>query len=346
MPPIFNPFLGQFPRPAPPAGSQASPAGQQRPGIGSRLRRTFFGSPEAAAASASGIAGIIESILANRAAGQVAESDREMLRARLLSGIIGDESGENFQRDQAYMQSFNMDPAGQQIDLARAAALNRLAQTGAARLDPSTGQLINTTSFGADIEPFLGQQGLASGAERFFGAQGRLQPMAPPADLTSMGFGDAGAAGTDRLGIQQAEARRQLEDLRSQRRQAVLQQLTDSIGGQQIPKGYEIDKKTGKLKKKGGLWKKLGKIASIAAPIIAAPFTGGATLALIGAGAGAAGGALSGGGLRGALLGGALGAIPTGGVVGQAAGQGVKAGLKQAVKDPNLYKNLLLGGLR
>lgn len=59
-----------------------------------------------------------------------------------------------------------------------------------------------------------------------------------------------------------------------------------------------------------GFWKKLGKIASIAAPIAAAPFTGGATLALIGAGSGAASGALNGGGLKGALLGAGMGAIP------------------------------------
>jgi hypothetical protein len=90
-----------------------------------------------------------------------------------------------------------------------------------------------------------------------------------------------------------------------------------------------------------GFWSKLGKFASIAAPIVAAPFTGGATLALIGAGAGAAGGALSGGGLKGALLGGALGAIPGVGTAGkgaqaglQAAGKaGVGAGLKAAAKS-------------
>lgn len=66
-------------------------------------------------------------------------------------------------------------------------------------------------------------------------------------------------------------------------------------------------------------WKTLGKIAAIAAPIAAAPFTGGASLALIGAGAGAAGGALSGGGVKGALLGAGLGAIPGIGGAGSAA---------------------------
>jgi hypothetical protein len=77
-----------------------------------------------------------------------------------------------------------------------------------------------------------------------------------------------------------------------------------------------------KKKEGGGFWKKLGKVAAFAAPIVAAPFTGGASLALIGAGAGAAGGLLNGGGLKGALLGGALGAIPGVGGAGKVAGAG------------------------
>jgi len=64
----------------------------------------------------------------------------------------------------------------------------------------------------------------------------------------------------------------------------------------------------------GGFWKKLGKIASVAAPIVAAPFTGGASLALIGAGAGAANAALSGGGVKGALMGAGMGALGSGGM--------------------------------
>lgn len=47
-----------------------------------------------------------------------------------------------------------------------------------------------------------------------------------------------------------------------------------------------------------GFWRKLAKIAAIAAPIVAAPFTGGMSLALIGAGSGAANAALSGGGWK------------------------------------------------
>ncbi len=81
------------------------------------------------------------------------------------------------------------------------------------------------------------------------------------------------------------------------------------------------------------LLKKLGKIVSVAAPIIAAPFTGGTSLALIGAGAGALGGLASGGGLKGALLGAGMGAIPVPGAAGSAkalnltTGEAIKRGL-------------------
>jgi hypothetical protein len=89
-----------------------------------------------------------------------------------------------------------------------------------------------------------------------------------------------------------------------------------------------------------GFWKTLGKIGSFAAPIVAAPFTGGASLALIGAGAGAAGSALSGGGLKGALMGAGLGAIPglggmgkaAGAATGQATGGGMLGALSKAGK--------------
>lgn len=68
-----------------------------------------------------------------------------------------------------------------------------------------------------------------------------------------------------------------------------------------------------------GFWSKLGKIGAIAAPIVAAPFTGGLSLALIGAGAGAAGGALSGGGWKSTLLGAGIGGA-TGGLAGMGGG--------------------------
>lgn len=85
-------------------------------------------------------------------------------------------------------------------------------------------------------------------------------------------------------------------------------------------------------KKKGGFWRNLGKVAAIAAPIVAAPFTGGASLALIGAGAGAAGAALNGGGVKGALMGAGMGAL-TSGIGGGAAGAGAKRVAGESVKS-------------
>ena len=110
-------------------------------------------------------------------------------------------------------------------------------------------------------------------------------------------------------------------------------------------------------KKKGSpWWKKVLKVAAAAAPIVAAPFTGGTSLALIGAGAGALGGALD-GGKKGALTGGLLGGLTAGlgggaaktpgvifetGAVGgaaanaakRAAGESVKSALQRAIVNP------------
>ena len=110
-------------------------------------------------------------------------------------------------------------------------------------------------------------------------------------------------------------------------------------------------------KKKGSpWWKKVLKVAAAAAPIVAAPFTGGTSLALIGAGAGALGGALD-GGKKGALTGGLLGGLTAGlgggaaktpGVIFEtgafggaaanaakrAAGESVKSALQRAIVNP------------
>lgn len=84
----------------------------------------------------------------------------------------------------------------------------------------------------------------------------------------------------------------------------------------------------------GDTWKKIGGYALKAAPIVAAPFTGGASLLALGAGTGALSGAMGGGGWKGALTGGALGAIPGGAGVGGLAKGALRpalgAGLKQA----------------
>lgn len=101
-------------------------------------------------------------------------------------------------------------------------------------------------------------------------------------------------------------------------------------------------------------WKTLAKIGAFAAPIAAAPFTGGASLALIGAGAGAAEGALNGGGLKGALLGAGIGGATAGFIPG-AGSKVANSGVRQAVNGVanrtlqqggnTLARDLLIAGI-
>ena len=89
---------------------------------------------------------------------------------------------------------------------------------------------------------------------------------------------------------------------------------------------------------------KVGQVAAIAAPIVAAPFTGGMSLAAIGALSGAAGAKLSGAGWKGTLAGAGLGAIPglggAGGVAKRAAGETVAAAAKRALVNPQTVARL------
>lgn len=104
-----------------------------------------------------------------------------------------------------------------------------------------------------------------------------------------------------------------------------------------VPKGYEYDKKTGQLKKKGSsIWKKLGKVGLIAggAALAATGVGGPAGAALIGAGIGAGSGAID-GGWKGALMGAGMGAA-TGGLMG--GGGGAVAGNT----TPQVIKNALI----
>lgn len=110
------------------------------------------------------------------------------------------------------------------------------------------------------------------------------------------------------------------------------------VTGKPWPKGQHItiNGNQGTMVKDRGILKTIGKIGAIAAPIVAAPFTGGASLAAIGALSGAASGALNGGGLKGALTGGAMGAFTggMGGAANSAAQVGAKAALQRAVLNP------------
>ncbi len=116
------------------------------------------------------------------------------------------------------------------------------------------------------------------------------------------------------------------------------------VTGQKWPKGQDIkiDGSGGHMvKDNGGFLKTLGKVATVAAPFVAAPFTGGASLALIGAGAGAANAALNGGGLKGALLGGAMGGLTAGMGGGAVPGVAKSTALKQALLNPSNITNIV-----
>lgn len=135
----------------------------------------------------------------------------------------------------------------------------------------------------------------------------------------------------------------------------------EAVTGQKWPKGKGIKINpdgTATMAKDKSIWKTIGKIASIAAPIVAAPFTGGTSLALIGAGSGAANAALNGGGVKGALLGAGIGGL-TAGLMGgakggdsfirnavgdtatKALGTGATEAVKSAATSPSLWKSFI-----
>ena len=140
-------------------------------------------------------------------------------------------------------------------------------------------------------------------------------------DLTRLdpGMGDAGVLGslglgdTSSLAEHLATFKQQQQDQAAadqQKRDALFRALDNNPTGQTAQP---------EAQKSNPWWKKALKVAAVAAPIVAAPFTGGTSLALIGAGSGAASGLLNGGGLKGAVLGAGLGAA-TGGIGGGAGG--------------------------
>lgn len=254
----------------------------------------------------------------------------------LLGGVLGgigegqrDEANRQFQYDQLAFQERNADAnralqAAQSDPLATQTARQRAAimysllpglrNAQVSSNIPGMNHFIPQVSGGLRLpEGGIPQEALAFSTPSAMAnaeAQHWRQLGLDSPDLSSLGYGQAG---TDAMNLAASQPRRG--------QSAAGQAIQRTVGGKP-PKGYEYDKKTGQLKKKGGgFWKTLGKIASVAAPIVAAPFTGGTSLALIGAGAGAAQGALSGGGWRGALMGAGMGAIPgVGGASGAAGG--------------------------
>jgi hypothetical protein len=173
--------------------------------------------------------------------------------------------------------------------------------------DPAVAAAMGRVNGGARLP----EGGLSPAALQAFGPQAtaaalaqrqklvtNIDPTAPQIDLAALGLDQAGVDPSElaryAAGVQQT--RGEEDDSRQRMILAALEQ------------DYQQEKQ--KKDSGGGFWKTLGKIATVAAPIVAAPFTGGASLALIGAASGAANAALSGGGVKGALLGAGMGAVP------------------------------------
>lgn len=198
--------------------------------------------------------------------------------------------------------------------------------------------------------------------ERMFGANttlgsiqqrqnqiGQINPNGPVQDMGSM-FGQPGTDASDAvLKSNQAVGDKQAADQAKQRQiimAAIDNDLTMNSQNGKPPEGYEYDKKTGQLKKKGSFLKTLGKVGLLAGggALMATGFGGPAGAALIGAGIGAGNSALNGGGVKGALLGAGLGAA-TGGIGGPAvssATSGLKSSILNGVaKNPALYSAIL-----
>lgn len=125
-----------------------------------------------------------------------------------------------------------------------------------------------------------------------------IDPTAPTADFSTIGYDDDLASRFGNETADYAGARLASTTANDDKQRALIMQALDrDLTG--VAQGEA---------KKTPMWKKIAKIAAIAAPIVAAPFTGGASLLAIGALSGAANGYLNGGGVKGTLLGAGMGA--------------------------------------
>jgi hypothetical protein len=223
--------------------------------------------------------------------------EKQQLAQQLQIAQMGNQT----QRDLAAQNATQLNPYAQQQDLFKVAVKRALAANGPAQVQLGSSTPINNPqgAIADEASRFLSDSALSNAAANFEKARLTADPNVSPNDLSKTGLGKAGAtANTDvNAFMTQQAAQNPANNASSQ--QALQSALM--AGTNQAP----AEKDTG-----GGFWKTLAKIGTIAAPIIAAPFTGGASLAAIGALSGAANSALNGGGLMQDLLGAGLGAIP------------------------------------
>jgi hypothetical protein len=196
-------------------------------------------SPEGIAAATTGGLGLIEGILRSKGDAKQAAAEREMRMRELLNGIGRDEQANLFDRQRAYLDSTQMDPAAQARHLFSASALGDLAGRGATRVGP--GGVQNPFRPSAQTQGFVGPEALAEHAARFYGAAGSINPAAARPDLSAMGFGQAGAARQGQVTGEIDAAGQQLAALNSQRRSDLLGSLQGGGQGPVTQNGPQLD---------------------------------------------------------------------------------------------------------
>lgn len=255
----------------------------------------------------------------------------------------------------------NAMPLGAEQDLAlRMGAMRGLSAAGAAGPQAE-----------ASTNPVLQARLAAQPAQNFFAGWARpdvVQAISPEATARSIAerrkalagldpnfqFGSMGDYGVPDLGGEVSGYAGQVRNQRAQTENTLLQYLQQQMNEATqplVPPTTAPTTGTAAGSQKTPWWKRALKVAATAAPIIAAPFTGGTSLALIGAGAGALAGGLD-GGMKGALTGGALGAATAGlggGAGGAAAkravGESAKSAIQRAVLNPQALARLTGAGI-
>lgn len=205
--------------------------------------------------------------------------------------------GANLKQTQATtgLNATQLNPYAQQEDLYKMAIKKALGTYGPAQVQLGSTTPLNPAkdAIAGASQQFLSDPALANAAGNFEAARSHADPTGTPLDLSKTGLGAAGSA-SQPAPSSSGDPNYDPQSTITPEQAAGIARTNANTEASNGP----------------GFMTTLGKILTTAAPIVAAPFTGGASLALIGAGSGIANSALNGGGLGADLLGGALGAIP------------------------------------
>lgn len=307
------------------------------------------------------------------------EQSGNLNRANLLNRQLENQQANRFTRAQGVLQNTRL---GENEDFATRNRIMRAllpAAFNAAPVVPADPRIAALMPKGGmnlrglltpEMLQALSEEATASAISQRSRNLANLDPTANMPDLGAMGLDPTGERGISLEDYRQLRVNEE-SAADSHMQEMIMRALDEDIEGNsrlvaedgttvgpdgKPPKGYEFDKKTGQLKKKGSsIWKKIGKGALIGGAALATAFTGGAAspalAAAIGAGSGAALGAMDGGGWKGAAMGALTGGV-TGGLAsgaGGAAGSAVANAGKQAaintLKDPRFYMNTVGGAM-